>query len=358
MAGNKNTPFHPLIAYTHEEAKKIDGSWEHLAAVMGFNTKEIIDIFYNNSTCKAIILGYGAGRDANGGNWGLPNKGSGRITTSKTFLDLLNIDQFKAALAMVHPPKYEDIEQTYRGDFPNIITLWDGYRLITTVPAMFPATQTRPEFDLDPYDAMHAFFPLKTFHSKRHTALHAKKSVGQKSFDDKCSIREKDSAKGFPACGPSGVGNLADISYGPQKIDTAITSYHFGSFTSQRRRLVAALRGEGSAFATGNQIRKFTRTSAKQGPFAAPEAMNPTEVAHLTFSIVDDEDSGFLKKCLLYEPVDMLTNPGLSDIEVTQAVSIAIAGQFEDETVELELRNAHIQEFVDVELGTLIHYPG
>lgn len=181
MTGDKISTFHRFVAYTVEEVKKVDGSWEHLATVIGFDTtKEIIEIFYKNPTYKAIILEYCNGRDSNGGNEGLPNKGGGRITTIKTFLDLLTKAKFKTALATAQPPKIDDLDEIPRADFSSLITLWYGYRLITTVPAMFPATQDRPDFDLDPYDALHAFFLLKTYHSKRHTAQQAKKA-GRKS---------------------------------------------------------------------------------------------------------------------------------------------------------------------------------
>jgi hypothetical protein len=120
----------------------------------------------------------------------------------------------------------------YRSDFPNMITLWYGYRLIQTLPAIFQATQTLPENTMDPYDALHAFYLITTIHNKRRTALR-----NNKPFDTKCTIRHKPCTKGFPACGPSGVGNLADVLYDPQKIDPNIAGFHFGSFASQRRRL-------------------------------------------------------------------------------------------------------------------------
>lgn len=171
---------------------------------------------------------------------------------------------------------------------------------------------------MDPYDALHAFYLITTIHSKRRTALQS-----GKPFDTKCSVRFKPCTKDFPACGPSGVGNLADVSYDPQKIDANVTAFHFGSFASQRRLLAAAMDEGIDTFATEQQIRHFTHPSTKgPGVYSAPQPMGPTEVAHLTYAIVNDPESEFSKNGLIHEPVDMFTIPGSRDIEITQAISI------------------------------------
>lgn len=98
------------------------------------------------------------------------------------------------------------ISVDYQSDLPNTITLWYGYRLIQALPAMFQATHTLPENTMDPLEALHASYLITTINSKRRTALRE-----NKPFDTQCTIRHKPCTKNFPACGLSGVGNLADI---------------------------------------------------------------------------------------------------------------------------------------------------
>ncbi|OOQ89168.1 hypothetical protein PEBR_10898 [Penicillium brasilianum] len=181
---------------------------------------------------------------------------------------------------------------------------------------------------MNPYDALHAFYLITTIHSKRRTALRE-----NKPFDTKCTIRHKPCTKNFPACGPSGVGNLADISYDPQQIDPNIAAFHFGSFASQRRRLALDI----------------LPTVPQMKVSSAPQPMDLTEVAHLIFAIVNDPHSELLNDCLIYEPIDMLSNPGFRDIGITQAISIGgtVAGQFEDAREQLEKQNAQTKRVVE-----------
>lgn len=90
-----------------------------------------------------------------------------------------------------------------------MITLSYTYKFIHDVPAMFPATQALKVLAMDPYDALHAFYLLRTLYSKRQSAPKGKS--GSKNFDIKSSsIRLKDSANNFRASEPRGVSKLAD----------------------------------------------------------------------------------------------------------------------------------------------------
>lgn len=110
-------------------------------------------------------------------------------------------------------------------------------------------------------------------------------------------------------------------------------------------------------FTTEQQIRQFTHTSTTEGVYSAPQPMDLTEVAHLIFAIVNDPHSEFLNDCLIYEPIDILSNPGSRDIGITQAISIrdTVAGQFEDAREQLEKQNAQTKRFVEGEVGPPIY---
>lgn len=80
--------------------------------------------------------------------------------------------------------------------------------------------------------------------------------MNKKDFDKKCTMHNKPSANNFPQCGPSGIGNLSDISCNPQKADPGVAASHFGTFATNRRRLAATLQnGAISTFTTEDQIR-------------------------------------------------------------------------------------------------------
>lgn len=52
-----------------------------------------------------------------------------KIVTSKTFLNLFDKDHCKVALDAAGPPKFKEMEDMYKGDFPNTITLLTHMRI-------------------------------------------------------------------------------------------------------------------------------------------------------------------------------------------------------------------------------------
>jgi hypothetical protein len=269
------------------------------------------------------------------GNWGLPSSGSNKIVISKGYIDLLSKEHFTKTLKSVDAQAVKDIGDTHKGDFPNIITMWHAIKLIEAAPSLFPRSSSPNASSTDPYDMVHAFYLLKTCYSKRNVAI----TKGQ-DYDSPINkkIRIQNSVPHFPAYGPSGVGIQVAIPEGPVKINLGVGAYHFGQFAAERRRLNAALR-QVDTFASEDQIRQFTRSSEeKDGIVAAPTPIGPVEVAHVIHNLVDDLNSEFLDRYMVFEPADMLTNPGSHNMDITQAVSIGddIAGAFQETIKRLE----------------------
>lgn len=115
---------------------------------------------------------------------------------------------------------------------------------------------------MDPYDALHAFYLLTTFYTKRRAAM----KTG-KDFDNKCTMHNKPSAQDFPACGPGGLGTWqtfpitlrASISELQPTISGALRITDGVWWLHSRIHVVRLM----SSFTTDDQIRKFTHTSDK-----------------------------------------------------------------------------------------------